>query len=329
MKKLFLILSLIIGILSCTKEESKNTEMPKSVYVLETEKVQEPSVNQNGVYNVNLIKDGKVISSYKNEHSGSLATSETDIYTLTYNEYSSTLRKNDKAIDLYKNLSPFFVSNSFFVANSSVYIPITTFKNNIAIASLWRDGVITNLSNGIKNTYSRSVFVEGNDVYYIANQFISGDYNFFVWKNGIQIYESGSKSYADKIIILKSDVYIIGDIIEDGKRYATIWKNGIKKFLNEDAEISYLMDIFLSNKDVYIVGQKTNKGKSVATLWKNEIALSLSDGNSNSYANAIYVDGNDVYVAGSENDFPKLWKNGVLVSLATTNKGSLTDVFIR
>ena len=50
---------------------------------------------------------------------------------------------------------------------------------------LWKNGVVTNLSNNDNNTYATSVFVTDNDVFVSGNEGNGSNKVSKIWKNGI------------------------------------------------------------------------------------------------------------------------------------------------
>ncbi len=48
---------------------------------------------------------------------------------------------------------------------------IESFSQTERLALVWKNGVVTNLDNGSKNSGAQSVFVDGSDIYVVGNQY--------------------------------------------------------------------------------------------------------------------------------------------------------------
>ncbi|MBP6687088.1 MAG: hypothetical protein KA160_04445 [Lacibacter sp.] len=101
--------------------------------------------------------------------------------------------------------------------------------------------------------------------------------------------------------------------------FAAFWKNGIRQpFSIEPGNSSGANDIKVIGTDVYLAG--SNDGKAV--VWKNGIPTNLTSGARWAFSSSVFVNGNDIYTAINElnlsNNFvPKIWKNGVQMSILT------------
>ncbi len=70
------------------------------------------------------------------------------------------------------------------VAGSDLYVTgYETNSTNVSVAKVWKNGIATNLSNGVISAYALSIFVSGIDVYVCGNE--GGIAK--VWKNGLPI----------------------------------------------------------------------------------------------------------------------------------------------
>lgn len=212
-------------------------------------------------------------------------------------------------------------------------------------AKIWKNGVATDLTDGVYPAAAKAISVVGNDVYVAGFEYyfaevvlwkngvksvvakglpgtyddldfvVSGSniymcgalgYSAYVWKNGVQTKLSDSSSYAHGIAVNGTDVYVVG--AENDK--AVYWKNGIKTILSNEPSAAY--DIAISGSDVYIVGHENWRN---AVYWKNGKMNILETGYYYSAtANAIKILDKDVYIVGSiggglSTDI--CWKNGV------------------
>jgi len=180
-----------------------------------------------------------------------------------------------------------------------------------AAAVLWKNGTAQYLSDASYSA-ANSVCVSGDDVYVAGSELGRA----VLWKNGVAQYLNDSGT-AKSVFIANGDVYVAGIVkVSDDKNEAALWKNGAVQYMTDTSRGATANSVYVSGNDVYIAGlvkiSDDGIGKHEAVLWKNNVMQNLT--NSASYfttANSVFVSGGDVYVAGSENDFPRLWKNGV------------------
>ena len=190
------------------------------------------------------------------------------------------------------------------------------------IATVWKNGIATSLTDGTNNAVANDVAVSGNDVYVVGFQEdANGVQTARLWKNGVQAsLVTTPGSLANKVVLNGDDVYILGRAIENNSYVQKIWKNGVVSKLQGDRR-----SIAVNNNNVYTVGIQDER----ARVWTNETGSSLTTGDSYSAAHDIEVRGNDVYIAGVEVvnkiSVAKLWKNGIA---STLSDGKFTTVAI-
>lgn len=191
------------------------------------------------------------------------------------------------------------------------------------IATIWKNGVATSLTDGTNNAVANDVAVSaGNDIYVVGFQEdANGVQTARLWKNGLQTSLSSTPgSLANKVVVNGDDVYVLGRAIENNSYVQKLWKNGIASTLQGDRR-----SVAVNNNIVYTVGLQDDR----ARLWTNEAGSSLANGDSYSAAHDIEVRGNDVYIVGVEVvnkiSVAKLWKNGVVSDLSD---GKFTNVAI-
>ena len=181
------------------------------------------------------------------------------------------------------------------------------------IATIWKNGVATSLTDGTNNAVANDVALSGNDIYVVGFQEdANGVQTARLWKNGLQAsLASTPSSLANKVVVNGKDVYILGRAIENNSYVQKMWKNGIVSTLQGDRR-----SIAVTNNNVYTVGLQDDRAK----LWTNEVGSNLTDGASFSGAYDIEIKGNDVFVAGVEVinkiSVAKLWKNGIASNLS-------------
>ena len=221
------------------------------------------------------------------------------------------------------------------------------------IATIWKNGFATSLTDGTKNAVVNDITVSGNDVYAVGfEEDLNGTRMVKFWKNSLPVnLVSAPGSFANAVAVNGKDVYILGSAYENNEYVQKMWKNGSVITLQGDRRsiaanndnvytvgvqeerarfwtnetgsnlangpsYSGAYDIEIKGNDVYIAGVEVINKISVAKLWKNGIGSNLSDGKFTTVATDISITGNDVYVLGYENNLgsnSKLWKNGEVI----------------
>ncbi|WP_271766686.1 Kelch repeat-containing protein [Aquimarina algiphila] len=252
--------------------------------------------------------------------------------------YKATLWKNGEATTLSimnivsplsKNHSSF--ATAVFVINNDVYVVgnVQSDSEN-TVAALWKNGVVTALTDGTYTAKANAVFVIENDVYVagtemgVTNKFIAK-----LWKNG-KATILVNNSVATSVVVCNNDVYVAGHMSNGTKRTAKLWKNN-KEVILLETDHTVANDVYVYENDVYVIGTRSND-TNIATLWKNGIAIPLATGENTSFANALFVLNDDVYVVGKEIDskknyMAKLWKNGEAFRLFGGNDAQSVYVF--
>jgi len=193
----------------------------------------------------------------------------------------------DAILNFADYVSAMYVSgNDVYVAGGSSLSQQGN-PNSYHFARYWKNGVPTDLVNGLVSTQNGSVtaFPAANSI------FVSG-----------------------------SDVYVAGD--EEGTTtQAIIWKNGTPTMLGVSATLSGANSVYVSGSDVYVAGFQTINNTTYATYWKNGTPVNLSASTASAGANSVFVSGSDVYVAGYETvnniTYATYWKNGTEMKLAS------------
>jgi hypothetical protein len=210
-------------------------------------------------------------------------------------------------------------------AAKNVYIAGSISKGTVAVATYWKNGVATQLTDGTKGAIAYAIAVSGNDVYVggIEQDVPSGNEIIKYWKNGIPTTLSmGPLAEFGSMTVVGNDVYVTGSEAENMGRVAKYWKNGVETRLTDGKYYAHAYGIAVSGNDVYIVG---SDGASGAKLWKNGIAVNLTG--LLTYPLSIAVAGNDIYVGGQQlnannKHVAVYWKNGQVIPLSDGTRGA-------
>jgi hypothetical protein len=203
-------------------------------------------------------------------------------------------------------------------------------------AKVWKNGVVTNLSNAVDSSAAFSVFVSGNDVY------VAGYERKFakLWKNGVgtNLTNGTGDAEANSVFVVGNDVYVVGSertIVNNNiGQFAKLWKNGIETNLTTSGFESNAKSVYVVGSDVYVAGYQSNiNGQLTAKYWKNGIEFNLTNGIYLATATGIFVQGSNIYVSGTEynssgNRIAKFWKNGVASNLSTGSFGFCSSIFV-
>lgn len=221
-------------------------------------------------------------------------------------------------------------------------------SNGISVAKYWKNGAVTEVSDGSLNAVLNSIALDNTDVYVVGHEYCSAGTPIpKLWKNSsavnlvdaVQCHTSSSIStYGDAydLIVANASVYVAGyeyttDPSNSGY-FATYWKDGAKSHLSSGASEAMAYSIDVSGADIHVVGYEINgNGIKVARYWKNGVGTDLTDGTLNAVAHDIKVNGNDIYIVGKEGtasgySVPVIWKNGVKTELVSNPIGQ-NDAF--
>jgi len=311
-----------------------------------------------------LWKNGDPISLSGGSIANSVFVSESDVYITGY-EPSTTF--GVKTV-LWKNENPTILAeegsntiNSVFVARGNVYVAGNNNdpNRNDDGAVLWKNGIPTILTAGVKSESASSVFVAGNDVYVTGaawyNEDVAGITSWVLptlWKNGVPSILTipthsnigFSSCTAGSVFVANNNVYIVG--VGTGgcsSNYrditiAILWKNGIPTFLTDENEemffngqkLSEAYSVYVDGSDIYVagaIGTFINNYSDIswsATLWKNGVPIALDK---NFYATSVFVSGSDIYVVEGGNG-AILWKNGVSTYLSKEASAWPNSIFV-
>jgi len=157
-----------------------------------------------------------------------------------------------------------------------------------AVAKYWKNGVATDLSDGLSFAMANSIVLSGNDVYVAGQrcQTVSSSCDVATyWKNGNPVpLTTQTPSYASSIVVSGSSVYVAGNTLS-APSFADVWKDGGFTQLTPEATPSYANQIAVAGSDVYVAGAKN----SVAGYWKNDSFVPVTDGTHNAYGYAMTV----------------------------------------
>jgi hypothetical protein len=240
------------------------------------------------------------------------------------------------------------------VYNNDVYVlgdeSDSTVNGYVSTIKLWKNGVLTNITNGTTGAEAYSMDVYNGDVYICGTERVGANNAIGkIWKNGVAtILPKDTFDYVDPtgIKVVNGDVYVSGTAIRaipnlGSSSRALYWKNGVINFLS-NASITHCNSwgLFVNNGDLYITGSESANGQNFSNgvYWKNGIKTAITFPASYTYADtySVFVDNNDLYIAGAvitSNQSTYLsnatyWKNNSINFLTNYSNSGNGDVYL-
>lgn len=204
--------------------------------------------------------------------------------------------------------------------SKNVYVLGYEKESGINTLRVWKNGVPSNISDGIKTALPRDFFVEGDNVYVVGCQDdANGIRQASLWKNGVKssLSNGTGQNYANGIFVQNNQVNIVGSI--NGFQEASYWLNGTYNTLPITSTFSKTADkIHGDANNICIAGEIIESGsKSKAVVWINNNLFNLTDGSTRAIPQRVLLSGGFVYTL--------LYLNNKAV-IAKTNSASGTTL---
>jgi len=161
------------------------------------------------------------------------------------------------------------------VQNNDVHIVINQYTDTAQIIKYYKNGVLTQITDGTQYATAFDMFVSGNDVYICGNENNVAKY----WKNGVAVTLSDGSvvTNAGSIVVKDSDVYVSGHTYISGHYAAKLWTNGVVSTLTSGEYLSNVNKIQLVGNDTYVGGFEMNEiWNNKAIYWKNETKMTIT-----------------------------------------------------
>lgn len=328
---------------SCKKDKTDTQAQEKSVYILTNEQ----GSNNNGIGKVfkngtliSTVGDGSTVDYFFHD----MEVSGSDVYLLAYkfvpstSTQSSVIFKNGVEIQTIPNTSG-FNPNCLAVSGSDVYVcgaASTPAGGYGALIKLWKNGVITDITNGMNSdTRAWDMVVNGTDVYIAGYIEMNNGKKACYWKNGTLVYFDPSTTFgnseAHRIVLDGADVYASG--YANGK--AMYWKNTTAVQLS--TANSYSFGIAVNGSDIFTAAgiQQSNNNYRAASVKNGTVTQLSNPSNYSSSAYGIGIKDNNVYVIGGVNATngssmqAVYWKNGTENILATNGYAEAYRIVVK
>jgi hypothetical protein len=211
-------------------------------------------------------------------------------------------------------------------------------------ATLWTDGVPTNLTDGVNVGSGWSVYKEGTNVYVLTKEYSpsGGPTVSKVFRNNILLYTlpTTGSTHVNSLFVSGGVVYVAGTEFGGPKSIAKLWTNGVATNLTDGINNAEGTSVYVSGGSIYVTGHEQSSGKYIVKLWKKTgtttTTSTISNTSYNSYAQSVFVVGTDVYIGGKSSTTPSsyenkatIWKNSVATYLTDgLYDASVNSVFV-
>jgi hypothetical protein len=245
-------------------------------------------------------------------------------------------------------------ANGIFVYGSDVYVVGFTGGVDYTVATIWKNGVPTFLSNSPGNASATGVYFANSNVYVSGWEETATSTTIpKLWKNNISvplnIAADVTTCLATSVFVSGTNVYVAGYGRKQYEKYkARYWKNGVEtSLLNDTSRENFAYSIFVEGTTVYTAGNDLicnactgqNGGINVsrAKYWRNGVVTLLNDGlSTREEARSIAVQSGIVYLCGwsapanvlGNNYNSVYWKNGVKTNLTTSGQSMANSIFL-
>ncbi len=211
----------------------------------------------------------------------------------------------------------------------SVFVTVNHYKTTDYTASIWKNGSITELTDGSSNAYANSIDIYKGDVYISGSELDKESENYIAkyWKNGEvnNLTDNSTNTSLSSVKVYNEDIYAVGYENNDYISTAKLWKNGNVENLSDGISTNMPLDLFINSDNAFIAGYENTENKSIAKIWINDAPYLLTDGSNYAKATSIFVTGDYIYAVGYDNHIATLWKNGTPTPL--TEEGSMSFAY--
>ena len=254
-----------------------------------------------------LWKNGERLITPANTTYVDVFVSGSDVYFLGTERLASKVSKvgvNNKVV-VYKNGKPTYLTDGstytdphrIFVVGSDVYFLGKGYDEltEKGILKLWKNGEVTNITDGTIDAVATDLFVtQNNDVYVLGREYDGNHYTSKLWKNGSEVvnFINEPSFRAISVFVSNEIVYVVGYKLEAGKYKTQLWKNDqVSVDIGVGAVDSFPTDVFVKDGKVYISFSETNQdGIYVSKIWVDGVITELTDGKTDAYSEGIFVE---------------------------------------
>lgn len=339
---LYLSVLLSLFFVSCKKDKSGETQLPKKLYLLTEEEV-----NNSGRYAGKYYTDG-IPGVFADGISFEarpfdMAVAGQDVFVLTWKWPVSTgtgdygVYRNGTLVQSFPDSRDFFPvcittkGNDYYVGG--IMQNTTTGKQ---IVRYWHNGTFTNITPDTSIAYCSKLVFNGNDLYAAgASGVTDGGRTPAYWKNGskvvLPLLPGQTRGEILDFTVSGSNVYATGKC---GNK-PCYWVNNTVTELVSPMNRGEANGILVSGSDVFVSGYIQNSSGYQAVYWKNGTRNELTTTMADAAAYDIALDGTDIYVAGYSSTDGNVydavyWKNGTAQTLTSGgNNGEVKKILFQ
>ena len=175
----------------------------------------------------------------------SIAISGSDFYAVgadntVASPYSSKAKIWKNGVATVISSSNYASAQGIAVVGTDVYVAGYELSGSKTVATVWKNGIGTTLSNVTNDAKGNSIFVSGSDVYVAGYENLGSVQRAVVWKNGVPTYltDGTNNAVGWSVFVYGTDVYVAGHEKSGSNFVAKYWKNGMPTVLSSPTMVS-------------------------------------------------------------------------------------------
>ena len=256
-----------------------------------------------------------------------------DIY-IAINDFSTNTSKIIKNEEILFETTPEIGAsfNKIFVKDGNFYVCGLSVSDNVAKASIWENGVLTQLDTLLSNALS--IWVD-QDVYAcgLVNDGIVSRASY--WKNGqrVLLNQSDYRSNARDLKVFNNQVHVIGEAYNTTS-LGLYWVDGVEYDLTDSLSFNDLQNLLIADNKLYILGEDPVNDQ--IKLYDGNSFTILSGTDIDAQAMQMKIVDQDIYTFGfsealnnPDSSFARIYKESELIFSQPYESDMLAfDVFV-
>jgi hypothetical protein len=205
------------------------------------------------------------------------------------------------------------------VVGNNIYVSgVVSFDNGDHYGVVWKNGVISYLTEGATFSRANALIVSGQNVYVGGYTIQDGKTYATYWKNGTPTLLTTGDNFAhvQSLAITGNTLYAAGR--ELGTDVGMYWKNGQVVNLTDGSSQVIISAVYTKGHDVYVAGKRRNGDAWELVVWKNNNiiittpmnSLDIQIHNIITYQNKVLVTGGVIYQNANSYTHATVWTDG-------------------